>query len=143
MDIMAGIVAATQAIDIAKALRSVERTYDAVSLKAEISDLMDKLLDAKAALQDARQELGEKESRIAALIAANHARAECVTVRGMRFRPSSARPGEPQGSPYCIRCDEIDGLLVTTVDRVQGGGVVCPECDKIYAHAPMYLWDQG
>jgi len=66
MDIFAGLTAAGQAIDIAKGLRSVEKSYDTVELKMQIVDLIDKLVDVKGALQDARHEIENLRAEVAA-----------------------------------------------------------------------------
>lgn len=66
MDIFAGLAAAGQALDIAKGLRSIEKSYDTVELKMQVVDLIDKLVDVKGALQDARDEIGSLRAEVAA-----------------------------------------------------------------------------
>jgi hypothetical protein len=141
MDIIAGLQAATQAIDIAKALRNVERSYETVELKSQIVDLMDKLLDVKSALQDAWVASDAQQARIDKLEQAAKRREETIIFEGFRMLASADHPGKPQGYPFCTRCDEVDGLLISTVSAPRGPGAICPECKAVYVHAPIYSWD--
>lgn len=50
MDIVGGLAAASQALGIAKALRGIEKDYDAATYRAQIAELIDALTDAKLAL---------------------------------------------------------------------------------------------
>ncbi|MGN3974218.1 hypothetical protein [Tsuneonella sp. SYSU-LHT278] len=139
MDIAAGIGAATGAIEIAKAMRQVGRDYDAVLLKGQVVDLMDKLLDVKVALQEAKEEVDAKDRTIQQLQEAARKRVNTVERGGMRYLESHVRMGEPQGRPFCSRCDEVDGLLITTTDN--GRGVKCPQCNSVFDHTRVFLWD--
>ncbi|TCJ39699.1 MULTISPECIES: hypothetical protein [Bacteria] len=139
MELAAGISAASSALEIAKAMRQIGKDYDAVVIKGQVVDLMDKLLDVKTALQDAKAETEAKDHEIEQLKQAAQVRVETVERHGMRFRASQVREGEPQGLPFCSRCDQVDGRMITTADN--GRGVKCPQCKATFEHARFYLWD--
>ena len=96
MDIGAGISAATQALAIARTLRDVERAYDAVTLKGQIVDLMDKLLDIRSAFQDAQQELTHSRSEIENLKSAFQTRSTTVSQGGFRYEANATDPSKPR-----------------------------------------------
>lgn len=141
MDIIGGIAAASEAIEIARTMRNVQKAYDAVELKAQIVDLMDKLMDIKGALQDARDEKETLLAEVATLHDVAKRREETIIIQGFRMIASKKDPGEPQGFPFCLRCEEVDGRLLSTVSNPSGRGARCPECRSEYIHAPIYAWD--
>jgi len=65
MDIMTGISAVAQALNIVKSLREVEKGFDAAEFKLKIAELNSTLADAK--LADAKTEIDSKQAEIAAL----------------------------------------------------------------------------
>ena len=64
MDIMTGISALSQALNIAKQLKEFEREFKDAEFKLKIADLYSSLADAKIALADAKIELDAKEAEI-------------------------------------------------------------------------------
>ena len=139
MDVMAGLAAASQAIEIAKTLRQVGRDYDAVALKGRIIDLTDKLIDVKGSFQEIKETIEDKDREIQRLKEAARVRAATVERGGMRYPISKDGAGEPQGRPFCSRCDQVDGLMITTADN--GRGVVCPQCKSAFGGARQFFWD--
>ena len=141
MDVISGLAAASQALEIAKVLRSVGRDYDAVALKGEIIDLMDKLLDIKGALQDAREQIEDRDRTIAQLRASAVTRDATIVRGGLRYQPSDVTEGEPQGLPYCRTCEEVDGRMVSTVSNPNKRGSLCPRCKTENIGAEKFAWD--
>ena len=139
VDIASGLAAAAQAVIIARTIRDVDKAYDAVALKGQVVDLMDKLNDVRAALQDAQDELRAKETKIIALEELVDKRAATIVVGPYRYPESSEERGKPAGYPYCPRCDEVDHRMVHTVRNVGVRGAFCPQCKNVYTDAARYL----
>ena len=64
MDLISGISAATQAVQLVKELRSIDRSVDEASFKLKLADLMVAQADTKIALSEAREFLSEKDAEI-------------------------------------------------------------------------------
>jgi hypothetical protein len=140
LDIAAGLAAASQAITIARAMRDIERSYDTVTLKAQTVDLMDKLIEVRGALQDARDDLATKDRMIDQLKQAAEIRAETVVVAGYRYSISSDDKRQPAGAPFCPRCDTVDGRMIRCTETERGRNAKCPQCKAEFPDALIYLW---
>lgn len=138
MDIAGGLAAAGQAMAILKGLREVDKSYDQVVLKGQIVDLMDQILDIRVSLQDAKEALEEKDRAIAELVSANDTKKKTVMFRGYRYPEMEGDSGQPSGRPYCLRCEQKDGRLLGTVANTKGRGVMCPDCNSVYADATRF-----
>jgi hypothetical protein len=137
MDLASGIAAATQALGIAKTLRSVEKSYDQATYKAQLADLMSALADAKLALTDAREALSAKDKEIAELKTSFAAQAELIVSDG-GYKFFRSESGQPVGFPVCPNC-ELDGKLV---QLKQNGAVTqarCPACMTEYQPVTCFL----
>ena len=95
MDIAAALATVSNVTDVLKTLRSIERGYDAATLKAEIIDLMDRMLDVRTALQDARDAINQKDELIARLRSAKDLKSLTVETRGYRYRQKAEDPAQP------------------------------------------------
>lgn len=137
MDIITGIAAAKHALDIAKALKGIEKSYDEATLKAQLAELVSALADAKLAMVDAKESLADKDNEIEALKLNFQTRKELV--RGDGDYLYFAGPGDkPLGYPICPTC-EIDGLIV---QLKQNGGSIeakCPKCKTDFKPVSCYL----
>lgn len=96
MELAAGISAASSALEIAKAMRQIGKDYDAVVIKGQVVDLMDKLLDVKTALQDAKAETEAKDHEIEQLKQAAQVRVKTVERHGMRSGPQTSARANPR-----------------------------------------------
>ena len=116
MDIMTGISALSQALNIAKQLKEFEREFKDAEFKLKIADLYSSLADAKIALADAKIELDAKEAEIERL-KRTHRRLEeeTVEIRGYRYPKSE---GEPMQHPFCPVCQQKEGLLIQTTTDI-------------------------
>lgn len=64
MDLMSGLAAASQAIQIAKDLRGIDRSIDDAGYKLALADLTEKLADTKIALSQAKELIAERDEQI-------------------------------------------------------------------------------
>jgi len=140
MDIMTGLSAVAQAMNIAKGLREIEKGFDAAEFKVKIAELNSALADAKVALADAKTEVDSKQAEIEALIAQFQVRTATVEYRGYKYERNA--DGRPQGYPFCSVC-ESDGRMIRTT---YGGGrrteVQCPRCKAVYGSVSSFPYPQ-
>lgn len=137
MDILGGIAAASQALGIAKALRGIEKDYDAATYKVQIVDLIDALSNAKLALVDARENTAELEAEIARLRASFDAKAKLVKGAG-DYSYFTDDDGKPIGFPACPGC-EAGGRIVQLKQDGPTETARCPTCDKSHSPVTCYL----
>jgi hypothetical protein len=131
MDIMTGISAVAQAMNIVKGLREIEKGFDAAEFKLKIADLYSTLADAKVALADAKTEIESKQGEIEALTAQFQVRTATVEYRGHKYERSA--DGKPQGYPYCPIC-ESNGKMIQTAYSGAHRELSCPRCKAAYGH---------
>ena len=138
MDIVSGIAAVTNGLSIAKALRSIEKTFDDATYKAKIAELIESLTDAKLALAEAKEEMANKNKEIARLKESFQLRANLVNDRGdYKYIVNDA--GELLGYPMCPRCEVLDGRIV---QLKQDGGLSnarCPACSSKFSPVTAYF----
>lgn len=140
MDIASGLQAVGTALDIAKGLRALDKSWDQVQLKVQIIDLMDALVDAKSALVDAQEELGSKDKRIEELQAAFQERAELVSGRdGYKYKVDAA--GNPDGYPACPTCESLSGRIAFLLPDGYWRKGKCPACHTAFSPVQPYNSD--
>lgn len=64
MDLLTGLSAASQALNIVKELREIDKNVDEATFKLKIADLMIALADTKEALANAKKSMSEKDTII-------------------------------------------------------------------------------
>lgn len=138
MDIAAGLSAASHAMATLKAMRELDKAYDQVTLKGQIVDLMDQVLDVRIALQDAQETLDAKNKEISDLRSNKDHRESTLMVGGFRYDRKIDEDSTPSGSPYCLRCDTVDSVLIHTIWDT--GGLKCPQCKTGYRDAACFDW---
>lgn len=138
MDIASGITAVTQAINIARALRSVERDFDAATYKAQMADLINALTDAKLALSEAKDGVAERDKEITRLKA--NFEMKSALVRGVGdYDYLADANGNPLGYPVCPRCEQVDGRIIQLKEHENSGKARCPACSDVYTPVVSYL----
>lgn len=139
MDIMTGLAAAAQALDIAKNLRELEKGFDQAEFKLRIAELYSALSDAKIALADAKEALAAKDAEIGRLKATQGSKMPVVKYRSYSF--GIGPDGKSIGRPFCPVC-ESRGLQIQIV-RGSSTQDHCPSCKAIYNSGgyPWYLPD--
>jgi hypothetical protein len=138
MDVISGISAATQAIGIAKTLRSIEKNYDQATYMAQIADLINALTDAKLALSDAKDGLAERDKEIDRLRASFEVKATLVEGDGgYNYLPDSN--AKAIGYPVCPKCEQLHGRIIQIKEHEYSGKARCPVCSEIYVPVVCYL----
>jgi DNA-directed RNA polymerase subunit M/transcription elongation factor TFIIS len=140
VDIAAAIGMAAQAIGIAKDLREIDRGVSEGEFKAKMADLYSSLADVKMALADAQEELKAKDNEIALLRKNFENSRELVERYGYKYEAGAE--GQPQGLPFCPRCEQNSGRYYRLA-QIAGprGQVKCPECKSDFTHVTAYRWD--
>ena len=118
MDLITGIAAITETLKITKELRNIDSKVDVANLKLRLSDLIDSLLDAKEALQDAKADRQELIDKIASLEAKINQKSKLEDDEGKLFELDD--DGRRRGKPYCNHCYVKDEKLYRLVDSYYG-----------------------
>lgn len=138
MDIAGGIAAATNALGIAKALRDVERSWDTVTYKQQIIDLVDALADAKSALIDAKEVISERDTEITRL--KKHQISSSTLMDGDGgYQYQTNEAGERVGYPCCPSCLETEARVVNLKQDQVLIAAKCPICDRSYRPVTCYV----
>ncbi|MGR3291028.1 MAG: hypothetical protein ACU0C9_07510 [Paracoccaceae bacterium] len=131
MEIISGIKAASDALKLAKELRSIDGQVDQADLKLRLIELTDKLVLAKEALSDAKQNECDLRAQIQALENAGQFEDE----NGLLFKLDEN--GIRVGKPFCNQCF-VKERKHFRLRYIQPGGNneplhVCDNCEKAYA----------
>ena len=101
MDIVSGLAALGQAVQIVKDLQSIEHKLDSAVIKAKMAELYGSLADAKIALTDAREIIHKKDQQISELQANIDALAlgdNCPLCQDGRLKITASRPHPDLGT---------------------------------------------
>ena len=120
MDIMMGLSAISQTLAITKELRSIDRELDVAELKLRLSDLVGGLLEAKEALQDAKEERRNLLEQIAELKTKLSDRGRLEDENGLLFTLNDN--GSRVGEPFCNQCYVKEDKLFRLVYGPYAGG---------------------
>lgn len=137
MDIASGIAAATNALGIAKALRDVEKSYDAVTYKQQVVELFDALSDTKLALIEAKEanhQLGDELERLKRTMK----RAQSLVEGDGGYQYAKDENDEMDGYPFCPKCLH-GGALSQLKQNVVVDAAKCPVCDREFKPVTCYL----
>ncbi|MCF7647309.1 hypothetical protein KQ944_18340 [Bacillus subtilis] len=129
MDIMTGIAAAAQALDIAKKLKEISNQYKDAEFKLQAADLYSALADVKIALADAKTLLQEKETEIARLSAIESGKFSTKTIGAYQF--GIGEDGKLHPRAFCPSCLSTNGHQ-NMITRGVGGHNICPACKAVY-----------
>ena len=131
MDIVGGLAAISKALDVVKALREFDRSYDQATVKAKMADLYGDLAEEKVALSNARLALVEKNEEIAALqkeLSGESRREPCplcevgrLKVAGVRPDPVFGRMGVQRHDLVCTNeeCNHTESRQVDPKNRAK------------------------
>jgi hypothetical protein len=138
MDIVGGIAAAKGAIDIAAALRRAEKNLDVATYKSQLSDLMEKLTDARLALVDAKEALADSDVEIDRLKRAFRERASLIKGDG-DYSYLTNDDGERTGLPICPKCEALHNRHIQLKQCVKLDVAKCPACDSEFCPVTCYV----
>lgn len=102
MDVMMGLSAIKQTLDITKELREIDGKINVAELKLRLSDIVERLLEAREALSDAKETERELRAEIRVLKAKLSAKPRLQDENGLLFELNDN--GERIGEPYCNLC---------------------------------------
>jgi len=125
MDLGAGLAGLNAALETLKTLRGIEKAYDQALLKAQIVELMGHISDAKMALIDAREEIGDRDRAIDELKAKLKKQSETVEHDGYTYAANAE--GKPTGAPYCSACLADNGTQIR-FSYIMANIWQCPRC---------------
>jgi len=135
--IMEAIAAVSQAVDVVKGMRAVEKSFDAATYKIQIADLMTALSDAKMELLAARDAATAKDAELERLKMTLASQDELVDGRGgFKYRANAER--QPSGLPICPTCEQRDGRITFTIKDDSPRKVRCPVCASRFDGVAIY-----
>jgi hypothetical protein len=102
LDLMTGLSAIQQTLAITKELRGIDDKVAVAEFKIRISEIVDKLLDAKTALVDAQEREIELRKQVQVLQQAALERGRFKDEGGLLFELDER--GTKIGEPYCNLC---------------------------------------
>ncbi|RWQ66211.1 MAG: hypothetical protein EOS85_31315 [Mesorhizobium sp.] len=129
MDIVGGLAAVGQALEIARQLREFEKTFTDAEFKLKLAELYSALSDTKMALADAREAIQERDSEIRRLKVLSDSKVK--TVRVGQYNYGIKPDGKPSSLPFCPTCEQTQGLQIQ-ISHGLGGHNLCPKCQGIY-----------
>lgn len=138
MEIATGIAAVANAIKIAKALKSIEASYDQAELKAKIAEIYEGLADAKMALIDAKENISALKMENSRLKKTKTDQKRLVDGLG-GYRYFSGLNGHPAGYPICPKCEQVDARLILLVRNFHVDAAKCPACATEYRPVSEYV----
>jgi hypothetical protein len=130
VDIITAISAGTKALEALKAIRDIDKSYDAATWKAKVAELMSDIADMKLALVEANDKIHTLDREKEALAAQVVFKAE-KTVHQKGFLYEIFSDGEVAEFPFCQNC-MTTGKYVRIVRMPGNSGCVCPGCKTQY-----------
>ena len=131
MDIIGGMNAANQALNMINELRKLDKEMDKADLKLRLVDLADKLLESKQALQDAQQREFDFKAKITQLEAELAERGDFEDEDGLLHELDNDRKRLP--GPFCNHCYVKEGKLFRLIfGSDMRGAYRCSNCDGYY-----------
>ncbi|MGC9419878.1 MAG: hypothetical protein ACP5EN_12990 [Rhodovulum sp.] len=132
MDLGSAITAISQTVNLAKGLRSVEHKLDLAELKLRLSEVIDGLLDAKQALQEAKQNEWELQNTISQLEQRLEEQGKYRDKDGLLFALDDE--GKEVGDPFCNLCFVREGkrYRMRFNNFAGGNGYQCDNCGNVF-----------
>jgi len=110
MDILMGISAIKQTLDITKDLREIDEKVVVAEFKLRLSDIVARLLEAQDALYDAKERERALRLEIERLKSELAKRPSLKDVNGLLYELDQS--GGHVGEPFCNLCHVKEGLLL-------------------------------
>lgn len=138
MALVEALTAVSAAIDVTKAMRSVEKSFDAATYKLQLAELMTALSEARMELVAAREAATEKDAEFERLRQTLAAQGELIEARG-GFKYRVGDKGQPTGLPICPSCEQRSGRITVTVQDGNARKVRCPVCEARFEGVTTYV----
>lgn len=138
MEFGAVLTGLANAISVAKALKSIEASYDQATLKVKIAEIYDGLTDAKMALVDAKEEIAILEKENSRLKQTRLERDRLVAGEG-GYEYFAGFNGYPNGYPVCPKCNQVDSRLILLVRNFHVDAAKCPACEQEFQPVVEYV----
>lgn len=127
MDLIAGLAATAKGLEIAKALRDIDRSMEAAEYRAKIADLIDQLTDAKIALSEARETIAAKDAEIRRLTEVQAAKVKTLRNKdGFNF---GFVDGQVNQLPFCPTCEQQGKQIMFS--GFDGDILRCSACKRV------------
>ena len=136
MDIIAGLSAVSQALDITKKIRELDQDLSSAEFKLQIAELYSALADTKIALSEAQETIATQEKEIKELKTLEEQNMKTVRYEGFNFGIDD--DGRSIGRPFCPICEKTKGLQVQIM-RGTARHDLCPSCKGVFSDYPWQL----
>lgn len=137
MPIVEALSAVGSAIEVAKAMRAAEKSFDAATYKLQLADLMTALSDARLELVASREAMVERDAEFERLRQTLAVQGDLIESRG-GFKYRVGDNGQPTGLPICPTCEQKLGRITVTVQDGNVRKVRCPVCDARFDGVTVY-----
>lgn len=134
----AAISATTAAIQLVQTLRNVDKSLSQAETRHQMAEILTKLTDVKLALLEAREDIADRDGKIAELQKAIEFNATLTEHKGFQYRAGA--DGKPLGKPFCPVCIQKQNVFVSLVPRFEKAGkpLCCPSCDGRFTQVAMF-----
>lgn len=126
MDIMSALTLGTKTLEALKAIKDIEKNFDAATWKAKVAELMSDVADMKMALVEANDKITELEKRASELTTQLTFKAERTAYKN-GFLYEVFQDGTTAEFPFCQNCTTA-GKYVRIARAPGGGSAICPSC---------------
>ena len=131
MDIISGLAAIKQTLDITKDLRNIDARISDAEYKLRLADLVELLLEAREALQDAKERERLLNEEVAKLKGKLDRKPLLRDRDGLLFEINES--GAQVGDPFCNQCFvKEDKLYRLQYGPHNFGSHKCSNCKEIY-----------
>jgi len=131
MDIMTGISAVSETLKITKELRSIDSRIGEAEWKLRLAEMVDKLLEAKEALIDAKENESNLRAKIEVLEKAANEADRLEDDNGLLFDLDES--GKRYGEPYCNKCFVREQKKYRLIHTVGNDWLYrCHNCNQVY-----------
>ena len=126
MDIITALSLGTKTLEALKAMRDIEKNFDAATWKAKVAELMSDVADMKMALVEANDKIAGLEKRVAD-------QTEQLTFKAERteykdgFLYEVFEDATVAEFPFCQNCT-TSGKYVRIIRGPGGNSAICPSC---------------
>ena len=142
MDILGGIAAATEGLNLVNELRKIDKEVDKAELKLRLVDVADKLLDSKQALQEAQEREFELRREVSQLTEKMKQRGTFEDENGLLYElnDDGGRTGEPFCNLCFVREDKQFRMRRIPANVISGEHYLCDQCQtKIILGQPKSI----